>query len=96
VALKKIVIPNCVTKIGKMAFGYCSNLIDISISESVISIGADAFYGCTSLTDVMIPENVQKNGKKAFGNCTQLRIHGKEGSAAQKYAQSEGLVFIAE
>lgn len=94
--LNTIVLSNNVTKIGKQAFYHCSGLKKVTIPQSVTAIGAEAFYCCIGLTDILIPESVQKIGKKAFTGCTKLRIHGKEGSAAQQYAQSEGIRFIAE
>lgn len=96
VQLNTIVLANNVTKIGKQAFYHCSGLNNVTISQSVTAIGAEAFYCCIGLEDVLIPESVQKIGKKAFAGCLKLRIHGKEGSAAQQYAQSEGIRFVAE
>lgn len=94
--LDTIVMPEHITKIGKQAFYYCTGLKKVTIPQSVTSIGAEAFYSCKGLQDVVIPESVQKIGKKAFAFCPKLRIHGKAGSAAQSYAQSERIQFVVE
>jgi hypothetical protein len=52
--------------IGNNAFGYCSNLTDITIPEGVTSIGNTPFAGCTSLTSITVdvnnPNYTSKNG----------------------------------
>ena len=71
-AIKKIVIENGVTNIGKYAFYECSNLTSVTIPESVTSIGDNAFYGCKGLTSVTIPNTVTSIGEKAFSGCSGL------------------------
>ena len=41
--IKKIVLPDALTKIGDCAFTYCENLTDIVIPESVTEIGWGGF-----------------------------------------------------
>ena len=89
-------MPEHITKIGKQAFYYCTGLKKVTIPQSVTSIGAEAFYSFKGLQDVVIPESVQQIGKKSFAFCPKLRIHGKAGSAAQNYAQSERIQFVVE
>ncbi len=48
--ITSIVIPDCVTSIGKYAFDDCSSLESITIPNSVTSIGSSAFYSCSNLT----------------------------------------------
>ena len=59
-------IPNTVTSIGKCAFAYFYNLIDVTIPDSVTSIGEDAFAYCYKLAGVTIPKSVTSIGKCAF------------------------------
>ncbi len=47
-SVKKVVISNGVTSIGRYAFKDCSSLTSITIPDSVTSIGELAFYDCTS------------------------------------------------
>ena len=70
--VKKIVIEDGVTSIGKSAFSDCSNLTSITIPNSVTSIGDFAFYYCTSLTTITIPDNVTSIGESAFRFCSSL------------------------
>ena len=64
--INKVIINNGVTKIGKYAFEYCTNLTSITIPDSVTEIGFDAFYNCTSLTSIIIPDSVTEIGWNAF------------------------------
>ena len=45
-------IPDSVTKIGEIAFWYCTSLKSVTIPDSVTSIGKWAFAVCSSLTSV--------------------------------------------
>lgn len=50
--IKKVIIGNDVTYIGKYAFYKCNNITSIEIGEGVKSLGGFAFYECTSLSQV--------------------------------------------
>lgn len=45
--IKSVVIPNCVTNIGRNAFYSCSSLEKLIIPDSVISVDDYAFYLCS-------------------------------------------------
>lgn len=49
---KNTIIPNSVTKIGYLAFAYCSGLSSITIPSSVSRIESMAFYNCSNLACV--------------------------------------------
>ena len=70
--VKKVVIGNSVTSIGRYAFDSCTSLINITIPDSVTSIGSSAFYYCESLTSVTIPDSVTSIGDRAFYSCESL------------------------
>ena len=83
-SVKKVVIKDGVTSIGKDAFKNCSNLKSITILDSVTSItipdsvtriGDFAFSGCSSLTSITIPDSVTSIGESAFSYCSLLCRH---------------------
>ena len=71
-SVKKVVIEDGVTSIGKDAFKNCSNLKSITILDSVTSIGDFAFSDCSSLTSITIPDSVTSIGDFAFSGCSSL------------------------
>jgi len=71
--LRKITIPNNVTKIEDFAFGNCQNLSDINIPNSVISIGKGAFGNCKNLVSIVVPNQITRIEEMTFGGCENLR-----------------------
>ena len=70
--IKKAVIENGLTTIGKSAFALCSALESIEITDSVTSIGDNAFLGCRSLLSIDIPDSTTTIGTLAFAACSDL------------------------
>ncbi|MCD7827165.1 MAG: leucine-rich repeat protein [Clostridiales bacterium] len=96
ISLTSVIIPDSVTEIGIRAFYNCTSLSSVAIGNSVTSIGSSAFSYCTSLTSIVIPDNVTSIGMDAFSNCTALAIiYGSSGSAAETYANENGINFIS-
>lgn len=56
--IKKVIIPDTVSVIGKGAFKDCENLEEVVIPDSVTEIHGKAFYNCTNLAKVVLPPNV--------------------------------------
>ena len=88
--------------------GDCSGLVSISIPVGVKSIGAHAFSGCINLKSITIPDSVKQIGENAIGydyndlgnppyenRYDDITIHGYIGSAAETYAQENGITFVA-
>ena len=71
-SVKKVVIEDGVTSIGKYAFCNCTSLISITIPDSVTSIEFAAFNNCSSLTSITIPDSVTSIGNYAFEWCNKL------------------------
>ena len=102
--LTSVTIPGSVEVIGFAAFGDCTNLKSVIISNGVKTIGDSAFDGCTSLTSVTIPSSVTEIGDYAFGytyydtlvKIKDFTIYGKKGTAAERYANSNGFIFKEE
>ena len=70
--LKEVIIPSCVTSIGKFAFSNCINLTKVTIPDGVTSIGQYAFTACRKLTEITIPNSVTSIGESAFFECRKL------------------------
>lgn len=70
--IKKVIIEEGVTNIGKNAFRGCSELAEVHISKTVKKIGDSAFQDCTALTQIDIPDSVNSVGSFAFIGCTRL------------------------
>ena len=72
-----VVIPNCITKIGRDAFsddfwGKNPSITSVIIPQGIKSVDDCAFSGCTNLIKVSIPEGVTKIGEYAFSICKSL------------------------
>ena len=71
----------------------------VKMEEGIESIGERAFYGCRNLTRMQVPKSVKTIGSQAIGYTDQglqsgYRITGFEGSAAEDYANKQGLEFV--
>lgn len=53
-------------------FSNCTNLTDVTFSNSTRIIPANAFRNCTSLTNIRIPENVGTIGTDSFSGASNL------------------------
>lgn len=81
----EVILPDCVTKIGKMAFAGSTltklscRAADGSLKETgidrfdnITSIGDNAFYGCTAFADLFFPSKIEKLPEGIFG-CTAVK-----------------------
>lgn len=64
--VKRVVLSQGITNIGKSAFHFCKAITSVEIPDSVTSIGEYAFSCCTNLQDVAIPNGVTTIGELAF------------------------------
>ena len=105
---KTVTIPSTIggyvsTEIGQRAFENRSSFNAVTIPSSITNIGEFAFRGCTGLASVSIPNTVEKIGNCAFGytyasghyvKIDGFTIYGTKGTAAERYAYSNGLNFV--
>ena len=61
------VIPQEVTRIGRLAFYRCHNLKRVTFPEGLREIGHSAFLLCNHLAEINIPDSVMKVEDLAFG-----------------------------
>ena len=69
--LQEVVLPDDVRVIGEYAFGNCSALTTVSLSQ-VVQIDEYAFQNCTSLAELTL-DNVTAIDGDAFFGCTSLQ-----------------------
>ena len=90
------VIPANVICIQQEAFAG-SKMEEAFLQEDVKEIESRAIAECTMLRRVRIPSQTVVIADDAFWGCSHdLKIYGREKSAAQRYAYSKGFHFINE
>ena len=93
-SLKWVKLPAGVREIEGCVFSRCSSLKCIEIPGKARKIGEQAFKDCTSLERILLPKSVVEIGKDIFMGCSpDLVICGERKSAAQRYAQENGIQF---
>lgn len=99
-SLSEMMIPQSITEIEKFCFCGCRSLDYISLSGKLRTIGIGAFYQCDRLDTAYIPPSVEDIGAEALGFTTGgirtgITIIGAADSAAEDYADENGLSFSA-
>ncbi len=90
-AIKSIVIPNSVTRIGSMAFNN-SELASISLEREskLTTIEQGAFVYCRNLKSIHLPSSVTEIGDCAFGGCYSLESIG---GGARSFSTALGVFY---
>lgn len=70
--VKKAIIEDGVTNIGRETFTRCRNLESVSIPQSVTSIEQEAFVDCSSLKNITLPDGLTSMGQLTFSGCSGL------------------------
>lgn len=70
--ITSILIPNTVTKIEHEAFGNCSDLEKVTLSENIEIIEDVVFINCINLKEINIPESLKYIGEQTFYACRSL------------------------
>ena len=72
--IKKVVIGENITYVGRFNFMQCSKLAEIVFEgDALETIGWGAFGYCNALTEVTIPASVKALDGYAFYNCVALK-----------------------
>lgn len=91
--LQNLTIKEGLKNIPPQAFYGCNKLSAVDIPVSATSISDYAFGDCTSLQKASIPATVTSISDSAFSNCSNLEILCFKDSAAQNFAQTQGIPF---
>ena len=70
--IRKLIIPDSVTSIGKRAFSSCCDLVEVIIGNNVVEIDDEVFENCASLRSINIPNSCRSIGDYAFRGCENL------------------------
>ena len=101
-SLSEISLPQGTEIIEKFAFAGCTELCSAEFGDSLLSVGERAFYMCGKLSCAVLPKTCYDIGEQAFGyDCdgnkmtvkTDMTIVGERESAAEQYAEENGLGF---
>jgi hypothetical protein len=71
--ITKVVLPNSIKSIDKMAFNDFISLESINVPDAITRIEEQTFGGCSSLESLTLPDGVTYIGKNAFAGCTKLK-----------------------
>ncbi|MBE5927906.1 MAG: leucine-rich repeat domain-containing protein [Lachnospiraceae bacterium] len=104
-AVKKVTLPEGLVEILDNAFMECKMLEEVVLPSTLKFIGVESFLQCDKLKSITVPESVTTISFRGLGytwvtsmECGLLSgftIHGKTGSAAQTYANENGITFVA-
>ena len=86
-SVEKIVLPENVTELVQMQFGFCRSLKEIVIKGNITTVPGSVFSGCSSLQSVTLPASITKFSDDGFSELKVLSTIGCvlyfEGSAEQ-------------
>lgn len=105
-SLESAKIGSGVMSINNYTFANCTSLKELTLSEGLESIGDEALIGCTSLKNITVPKSVNEIGENAIAMTynndgegyvpvSGAVIYGYNGSAAETYADENGIEFVA-
>lgn len=84
--LVRVSLPPTIKKIGNTAFGNCTELTTINLSN-VEEIGNSAFMRCTKLKNIVIPASVTTVGTRIL-RLSDTKVHVRASSAGANWASN--------
>lgn len=70
--LKKVVLPDSITKFGANAFYGCGNLETVVLPKGLTALEDRTFFRCEHLKEVSMPAALKKIGDSVFSHCPGL------------------------
>ena len=71
--IKKVIIGNGITNIGRCAFKNCYNLVSVNMGNTIKNIKENAFEDCTNLQKIELSDSLEKIESRAFEGCDELK-----------------------
>ena len=94
--LKKVTLPDNLTRINDRMFSYCSSLQTFTMPKAAETIGDFAFEYCDSLKEITIGESVKTIGKYAFQydeNLEKVTFKNKGGNSRLLVSEMKARFF---
>lgn len=93
-SIKKVVVEDGVTSLGKLALQDCSFLTSLDLGTTLTKIGEGAFYNCSSLETFTAPSSLTTIDEGAFAYCSSLKeINLNEGlTTIGRYAFQDTII----
>ena len=92
--IETVKIAGSVKSIGADCFQNCEKLRSVTLGEGIETIGSGSFSELPLVSEIKIPESVKTISDGAFlSNSDDFKLIGKAGSAAQTYAEANGIKF---
>lgn len=72
----EIHLPESVTQLGRYAFAYCTQLVNVTLPKNNTAFQMDnfVFTGCSALENINLPTSLTSIPQDAFSDCTSLKI----------------------
>ena len=70
--LTEISVPEGITTLPSLAFGYCGGLANVTLPSTLKTIVAQCFLNCTALTRIVLPSGITSIASNAFQGCSKL------------------------
>lgn len=71
--IKKVIMPDTVTKMNPGVFEECSELSQVTLSKNITKIPDNTFADCRKIKEIVIPDGVTTIGKDAFYGCKSIK-----------------------
>ena len=96
-SVRKVVVPDGVTKINQNAFTECVNVTEVVLPDSVTTFRGGVFQNCAKLTTVRLPQSLTAIPENTFSGCAKLTaVNLPEGVTSVEKNAFKGCESLAE
>jgi hypothetical protein len=87
-----ISLPDSVTAIDMLAFGFCAKLVTVVLPNSLTSVGPMTFMNCIALSAITLPSSLTFIGVNAFDSCS-LKMFDFAGNSVYQVSADKTLIL---